>query len=403
MNENAQRYVVAGIAAAVALAAGSGAIVTQHADRAVAQLATRANELRQRHEALPTHHDALWGDTADDRAFAHYGHAAELARGFEDHEIVGYHLTDELPLAELAPLRARWQPVVATACLGAHAADRRMRGAFDDPEHVADLLAFRRVVNLTVLEARCRLATGEPLEAVRHTLDAMTLGADCVHDGVLINQMIGAAMVAIGVDSWRDERLQQLDDDALAALADGLARLDQRLPTALRLERELTVMAGLLLDATDQVEWRGGAPWRYGFSGQWMTADAFLMLADGIDQLSRLDDARWPQRKVALERAVARMLESGNDAAAMITPNLASAALTLRQSKAALRLLRMAVDLHRGVERPLPDPLGDGDLTIARDGEAFVLRSVEHDRNQLLERRVELRQSTGARTSCTNR
>lgn len=390
MEKKTSRYLVAGTAAAMGLLMGSAALVSHRADYAVAKLARRANQLRQDYEALPTHHPALWGETVDGRAFAHYDRAAELAHAFEDVEVVKLALQDDIDLQAVMPLREQWQPVVAAARLGSHAADRRMQRSFGTPEHVASLLVYRRVANLLVLEARCQHAEGDDVEAVRYTLDAMTIGADCVHDGVLINQMIGSALVAIGVEAWPPERLASLDSAALESLAAGLEALDERMPTNLHLERELSVMAELLLGVANQDEWHGIAPWRYGFSGQWMAAEAFLMMADGAERMNGLGDAPWPECKAEYEREAERMLASGNDAAAMVTPNLVSAAQNLRQTKAMLRLLRLAIAMHRGVDRSLRDPLGDGDLMLVRDGDATELRSAEHGSNPHLSRRVEL-------------
>ena len=61
---------------------------------------------------------------------------------------------------------------------------------------------------------------------------------------------------------------------------------------------------------------------------------------------------------------------------AMLVPNLVSAEQSLREGIAAVRLLRMAVALHRGEDAPpLPDPLGDGALRVEPAAEGTRLSS----------------------------
>ena len=121
-----------------------------------------------------------------------------------------------------------------------------------------------------LLEARARRAEGRYVDAVHLTLDVMAMGAACVQDGVLINQMVGAALVSIAVDAWPDEALRAAGAEALQTLRDGLARIDARLPATLDLDAELREMADALLSVPDQQDWCGVGSWRYGFSTRWM-------------------------------------------------------------------------------------------------------------------------------------
>jgi hypothetical protein len=390
VEKKTSHYVVAGTAAALGLLMGSSAVVSHRADYAEARLSRRANELRQRHEALPMHQDAPWGTTVEGNAFVSYDRAGRAAEAFGQEPMVALLQKDDGELAAEHELRAQFRPIAEDVRRGAHARDRRMIRPERRPDKLASLMTYRAAANAAIFEARYQRAAGNDLEAVRYTLDAMTFGADCVHDGVLIHQMIGAALVAIGVEAWDAQQLAQLDGEALAEFADGLAQLDRRLPDELRLEHEMTVMAGLVLDLPDASVLHDSLAWRYGFSTRWMTAEAFLMMADAMDRLNAQQHAAWADRKVAYEQEAARMLASGNDAAHVIMPNLVAAETQLRQVKAMVRLLRLAVDMHRGVESHMADPLGDGDLMVVRDGNGAELRSVAHEEVSHLARRVEL-------------
>ena len=55
-------------------------------------------------------------------------------------------------------------------------------------------------------------------------------------------------------------------------------------------------------------------------------------------------------------------------------------------------LLRMAVDLHRGVDRaPLPDPLGGAPIGVTREGDTVRLHCAGADEHSSLARMVALR------------
>ncbi len=391
MEKTKQHYVRAGAAAALGVLMLSSAVVSVRTGRAVETLSRQANALRQQHEAAVVHHDAPYGVTKEGRAFEHYDRAADLAESIGDEEVRDALKQDGASLAADGEQRARWQPVVAEVRAGAHRADRRMVRTFDRPDRVLNLLSYRRAVNLTVLESRRARAEGELRESIGLTLDAMTVGVDCIQDGVLINQMIGCALVAIACQSWSDEDLHALDQQHLEALASGLAQLDARLPDSLRMEHEFTVMVGLLFDATDPEDWRdwhGGASWRYGFSDNWMTAEAFSLMAEGIARMDAIREAPWPQREAEYEREAARMRDSGNAVAAMITPNLSCAEFSLRRGAAELRLLRAAADLLRGAPQPLADPLGSGELRVESVDGAVEISSVGDDPHRRLRRQV---------------
>jgi hypothetical protein len=74
----------------------------------------------------------------------------------------------------------------------------------------------------------------------------------------------------------------------------------------------------------------------------------------------------------------------------MMIPNLTAAETNLRQVLTRLRLLRMAVDLHRGLDvPPLRDPLGDGPLLVTKVPAGIRLASAADGDNHPLSRIVE--------------
>lgn len=386
-----------------ATAAAGVTVVRRGADAATAEMAQVRAALRARHDARLPPRDPAWGARAAGNAFTHYERAAALAAAFDDAADVRPLLAEPDAALHAAPARDAWSPIAAAVLAGAPC-DRCDYPRGDRSFGCANMLTYRRAANLSLFEARARRHEGRGHDAVRLTLAVMTMGAACVDDGVLINQMVGAAIVAIAVDAWSDDALRRADDAALRAFAAGLERLDVRLPTTIDLDAELEQMAAALQAVPEQGEWCGPGTWRYGFSTRWMCADAFLALAGAAERLRAAGDRPWPARRRLFERELQALADSPNPAAQVIGPNLDACERQLRWNVAHLRLLRQAIALHLGEPAALPDPLGDGPLQVTRDGAWATLASAgDDDRGQLRRRARPRGQSTGARTNLTNR
>jgi hypothetical protein len=107
-----------------------------------------------------------------------------------------------------------------------------------------------------------------------------------------------------------------------------------------------------------------------------MLADAFLQVAAAAERITAEQRLSWPQREALLQLELGAVADSGNPVTAMLAPNLSAAEQTLREVAARVRLLRMAVDVRRGVDGvPLQDPLGDGPFGVARDAGGVVFHS----------------------------
>jgi hypothetical protein len=364
--------VLLGVVAATLLFVLGAGVVHFRAAKAWRAVQHAAQQNLAERSALDTTRPPLWGETRDGLAFAEYGRGIALARDCldADHEAFTAlrRLPDDQLVAAAAELRARWQPMLAALHAGAHCRDARPPGVTAaGKDQVLDLLATRELANAAVLEARLRLLQRERRAAVGWTLDAATLGADLCQRGLLINQMIGCAVLAIATrEAWPDAALGALDADGLALFGSGLARLDERLQPCLHFVDDLAAMAADAVAAptAPDLGWRWSLlAWRHAFSCRWMTADALLhvfALARGLGAV----DANWPARCAAYERMCAAALRSSNPYVGVCVPNFRAAEQNLRETIAEVRMLRVAVALHQGLPLALADPLGEGPLQV---------------------------------------
>lgn len=361
--------------AATLLLLGAAVAVPFRRDAAWQEMQAEVAALRATVAAQPTQRAVLWGEGGAGDAFEHYDRACELAHALERADrgalVQTILASDEQVATAQSDLRARWQPVVAALRAGAQSTDVRpaIPGANGHEPEIANLLDCRWVANVAVFEARALRHEGRGEEAVRRTLDAASLGADLTRRGTLIDQMIGCAILSIGTDwAWPEAALAGLDRGALDLLAEGLQRLDTDLPLTLDDRAELLHMAWHLQHAPQDAEWlpSQASAWRYGFSSRWMLADAFQLQVERSRRLAATAAAPWPARAAQLERELATATGSGNPLVAVCLPNLGAAEGNWRQQRARVRLLRLAVDLHRGIEpAPLVDPIGGGPIVMA--------------------------------------
>ena len=383
----------------VALLAG-GAVVEHRATTSWAAMETHGATMRADFDRRDHRRDALWGDNTDGAAFAEYARAAALAKPLsgQDHlELVAtLRRTDAEIAAETVELRARWRPALEAMRAGAHRRDVRPPAVCgEDPNAgVSNLLLARWITNVAMFEARALRQAGQHREAVEWTLDAMTFGADHVRNGVLINQMIGLALVAIATsETWSDAALHRLDRPALDLLAAGLARLDAQLPWHLDLTADLLWLADSLAHPPGEGYGVGSATaWRYGFSAKWMTADAFAHYAATMERLADSRQLAWSKHQASMNAEMTALANSSNPMLSLMAPNVTAAESNLRQTLARIRLLRAAVGLLRGDDiSRLRDPLGDGMLKVTREGDLTYVRSVGVPNGRSFERCVERR------------
>lgn len=403
-----RRVLVCALAALVALFAAD-AWVQHRADAAWQRVVAEREHLEVRLAARPTRRAPLLGEATPGFAFDHYAvataAAAPLDRDRGRHHPTSFIYNDlqgaparKLLAADDAavaadPLRATWAPLVEALRAGAQAGDAkapRQGPMTQRGDGVLDLLAVRWVANAAAFEARALLHEGRGDDAVRVSLAGLTLGRDVLHSGLLINQLIGCAVVAIGVDTWTEARLARLAPGARELLATGLAALDAQLPVTLDLDGELrfSAEAVLAIDGVGGDDLGIGAldSWRYGFSSRWRLATHFLGYADLIRLANATRELPWPAREAQLTAALAAEDAAGNLFAANL---LQSAERQLRGAVASVRLLRMALDLHAGREAgALADPLAAAPLAATKQDGGVRLASADAAKQPRLQRLV---------------
>jgi hypothetical protein len=394
MASNRRRAVLTVVlVATVALFAGE-AWVQRRTDAAWQRVAAERDGLAVQLAARPTQRAPLLGAATPGLAFDHYAVATTAAapldrdRNAEARKL----LTADDAAVAAAPLRAAWEPVVAGLRAGAQAGDARapQQGPMTKSgDGILDLLAVRWAANAAAFEARALLHEGRGDDAVRVSLAGMTLGRDVLHSGLLINQIIGCAVLAIGVDTWTDERLSRLSPTDRELLADGLAALDAQLPVALDFASEL----GFAAAAIAQIEAAGGkeqgnsalGAWRHGFSPRWQLASHFLGYADVVRLADATRDLPWPEREARLRAAIAEADAAGN----VFVVHLDNVERQLRSAVASVRLLRMALDLHAGRDASaLPDPLAAAPIAVTAGDAGVRLASADAAKQPRLQRLV---------------
>lgn len=392
-----RRLVLAGIVAATTCALGGSAVVQFRADDNWRAMLTAREELQAEWNAKSPNRAVAFGEPTAGEAFVHYRQATELAqgRGASDYPsmIAMLRETDAEVATGHAELHERWRPVLdelraGTTC--GTASPLRWHGDRVE-DRLENLIDCRWVANAAVFAARAARHAGRHADAVRYSLDAATFGADLMRRGLLVDQMIGGALLTIAVaEAWPDAALAQLDLPALDLLAIGLERIDRSLPESLDATGELLWLgASLRAHAPSGLSTPALSTWNYGFSARWMFADAFVRLVAAVREVEGAFELAWPQREALIELQAAALVGSGNAMLQTLVPNLVAAESSYREALAMLRLLRLAVDVHRGLDvPPLRDPLGFGPIHVLRDGGTLRFACEGADERPILARTV---------------
>ena len=375
-SSNRGRFILAGIAGSLMLLFGGAGVIFVRANAAWDTFCRTADELEHRVAARPHHRLPMWGEHSGESAFAHYEEAGRAAMAL-DGEINGrWGAVLATPDEELvgSPMRARWQPVASAVHRGAHSTDTTPLATSEmaDATYGAfHLLWLRQIANFAALECRARLHEGRALDAVGLALDTATLALDVAQRGDFINQMIAGAVLCTVSTAWTDARLAKTPAAALDQLAEGLERLDRAWPASWDADSELRTAARGLQSILVKGEAEGS--WQYGFSARWELADSFTGYAKVVRELATVESS-WPRRAALLEVAFADEQARGNVLAKHADGIHHTIERSARRCVAELRLLRMAVDLHRGRDvPPLRDPLGDGPIVVTRSPEGTRL------------------------------
>lgn len=384
-----RRRVLALAAVAIAIVAGTYAHFAANAR--MAALAERTTAQQRAFEARLYTRRPFAGAVTDGDAFAHYDAATVLVQELgqptaEALRELRLHPDQSTPAAAAALLQ-RYQPALQAMQDGAHCnrAEPHLDWSLGFSNHTQNLLVLRDLANAAVLQGRRLLDAGDRAAAVALLLDAATMGSDLARSPMLIDQMIGCALVAIvSSEAWDEGRLRQLDRASLQTLATGLQRLDAALPKALELTGEALLFANTVLRHDEgltglDVQLRS---WGYLFSARWAIADAAMLEFDLAAELAAAAAISWPQRQLLFDNVTTRASTLRNPMLAIALPNLLGAEHSLRETLTRVRLLRCEV-LWRLGERTvtLDDPLGDGPLAIeqADGGVHFVSAGMRRD------------------------
>jgi hypothetical protein len=369
-SSNRGRFVLAGVAGSLALLLGSAGVMFVRANAAWDRFCRATDELEREIAARLHHRDPLWGEPRAESAFAHYGEAMALEP--DGRPPVPLATPDDELVA--LPMRARWQLIAGAVHRGAHATDTTplAKSMLADTRSGAfNLLCLRGIANVATLECRARLQEGRALDAVGLALDTATLALDVAQRADTINQVIAGATLGIVSTAWTEARLAKTPAAALDKLAHGLERLDRAWPASWDADSELLATARGLQHVLAKGEAEGS--WRYGFSARWELVDSFTGYARVMRELATVEQS-WPRRVALLGIAFADEQARGN----VLTEHTDGTQHTIERSArrviAELRLLRMAVDLHRGrAMPPLRDPLGDGPIVVTHSPEGTRL------------------------------
>jgi hypothetical protein len=233
------------------------------------------------------------------------------------------------------------------------------------------LLATQSMANLAVLHARALAESGKPREAAGALLDLLQMGRDVGHDGVVICEMIGAALLQLGLKEARDLMLaDKLDADALRDLDAGLAVLDGSFPNHGRVLSNEAIYSSMML--------REQAAAANVFVRLLFTEafDHIVPLMEGAAKAETLPWAELKARRAVLEQESKAAM---NPLTKTMLPGLGGTTEVTRHRLVQLRTLRMAIRQKIGGEPlELDDPFG-GKLKTSGSGATLKIWSVGPD------------------------
>ena len=304
------------------------------------------------------------------RAFDAYGEAAASIRslGAAAHDRAKQELA--VPVDQRSvEVDPAWSAALTALSEGARRSDARYPLDLDAPldTQVPDLLAWRTLTNVAGAEVRRRIATGDSEGAVALGLDALTMATDVLRAPLLIQQMIGCALVAILTDQTFDEEaLSHLDDASRATLTRGLAVLDDATRTWCDGRAEALVIGTQAL----------------GSDGSRDSVRAALALATFWDEVAAAPASGWQTRQSQLEAIAAR---HPDEPIASVPGVVVNCERMIRQAAARIRLLRLAAGDGTVT---LEDPLGDGPFLRQETAEGAIVYRCRDESANSVSRRV---------------
>lgn len=236
MKKNLRNRVRAGLlVGTVAVLLGSAGLTWRHHtatlrwEEALATVDEIAAQLDSQVDRRPV----LWGDTTDELAQPHYDRALSLAPWTSEIFWVAFRAEDEEGRTAREALVAENNEALDAVYRGAHAVDatRRVDWSLGFEVSSRKMMQVRFLTLVCEMKAAILFEEDRDLEAVGFLLDAMQFAGDVSQGPLLIEEMIGGALLSphILVNAVADGSLRDLSEDAHERLVAGLLALDRRL------------------------------------------------------------------------------------------------------------------------------------------------------------------------------
>jgi len=244
---------------------------------------------------------------------------------------------------------------------------------------IPGLVSCQMAAALVLCDARFHTEAGKVREAAEIVLDVCQYARDMAHNGSLLLEMISIALYNQALDELRDLVLSgKLTPEDLREIDRELELLDRSFPSnALVLRNEALGLGWSMVK--EQTSETGGAARSlsvFGGPGRLMMADAFIDYERAMKSLADLESKPWPEVQRGESEIAAEFGKSWNPIKKALLSGPVTGYRVIRERRAQLRLLRIAVRYRAtGEVSVLDDPFG-ATLRTARTGDRLKIWSL---------------------------
>lgn len=379
-----------------AIAMGGGLTVKREVDSEIHYIIRCRDQMRSDRAKEVDLRDALWGESVDERAWPHYRASTSALLGITDvRERARVASLPDYDADERRALVVEGAAVLEALERGAHACDAT---------HIADwtkgfeaeimsLRDVRTVWNLAIARALVLTEDGESVRAVRALLDAHQFARDLATAPILIEEMIGCALLAPDalLDCLGSGQFDGLSDESKALWSEGLLVLNAGLSRgSVGFRGEVYLLAehfGSQLEGRsdlqgvfDNVE----LGWRYRFSASVAVADYLRRASDLVPRLEACYELPGQDAEASASELFAGFADDPNPIVRICLPKLDSALHSRFYCRTKLNFLVHAIDVDLERAPGLPeDPFGNGIDVV--DDVTGVRVSTEVERGRTIE------------------
>ena len=375
------------VGAALAVLCSAGFLNAQRTSQSWSEMLAIGNELQRSIESADTTREVLHGTPIQALAFDEY--SAALARVDEStfRDLNSYrvarHQQDEASETLRDALLDQHRETLRLLEEGARSTDAHYSIDEGDGSN-SDLLDFkacRSIAELTVAAADRHLCEGHPESAVNVLLDGMQFSRDLHESPLLINDVIGIALLAItSKEALIDNGLlERFPAPQLERLAAGMAKVDASIaPVGHAMDGDLVRLASNLTNvngdqediALESCSFFFGDYLPRGFSERATLSKYVTQLKRDRDLMHTMHADSWSERRAALED-IAKA--TSNPIFADSATRWLSAEASRRAGMAVFRLARIATEYRAtGTTLPLADPFGGEFDLHEQDGTLHV-------------------------------